>query len=121
MMSWMKTAPLLLLSVMLLWTNWQRMTQQEQLIEREQKIRLADASQQAYLTLHQHPAVTGSAAYRRRPKLTSCQLPTLQPQTNEDLSRALLENENAWHQCAAQVDMTISCQERINAQSTTHP
>lgn len=33
MMSWMKTAPLLLLSVMLLWTNWQRMTQQEQLIE----------------------------------------------------------------------------------------
>ncbi len=42
MMGWMKAAPLLLLGVMLLWTNWQRMTQQEQLIEQQQHIRLAD-------------------------------------------------------------------------------
>ncbi|EOK4746556.1 TPA: Rz1-like lysis system protein LysC [Escherichia coli] len=55
------------------------------------------------------------------PKLTPCQLPALQLQNNEDLSRALLETENAWHQCAAQVDMTISCQERIDAQSAAHP
>ncbi|EAA3680066.1 holin [Salmonella enterica subsp. houtenae] len=136
MMGWMKAAPLLLLGVMLLWTNWQRMTQQEQLIEQQQHIRLADtqiaslteslmtkvqeldelqqqadANQQAYLTLqqqittahgqlqqrnqqleklkrenqqlrewadtalpadivrlHQHAAVTGSAAYRRLPE-----------------------------------------------------
>ncbi|EOX8450600.1 Rz1-like lysis system protein LysC [Salmonella enterica subsp. houtenae] len=64
------------------------------------------------------PAVRLTAAC---PKLTPCQLSALQPQTNEDLSRALLETENAWHQCAALVDMTISCQERINAQSAAHP
>lgn len=136
MMGWMKAAPLLLLGVMLLWTNWQRMTQQGQLIEQQQHIRLADteisslteslmtkvqeldelqqqadASQQAYLTLqqqtaaahdqlqqrnqqleklkrenqplrewadtalpadiirlHQHTAITGSAAYRQLPE-----------------------------------------------------
>ncbi len=135
MMVWLKAAPILLLGVILLWTNWQRMTQQEQLIEREQQIRLgaariatltaslmtkvkelaelqqqADHNQQAYLTLqqqtatahhqlrqrnqqleklkrenrqlrewadtalpadiirlHQHPAITGSAAYRPLP------------------------------------------------------
>ncbi|MGR3754418.1 Rz-like lysis system protein LysB [Edwardsiella anguillarum] len=135
MIVWLKAAPLLLLGAILLWTNWQRMTQQEQLIEREQQIRLdaarittltaslmtkvqeltelqqqADHNQQAYLTLqqqtaaahhqlrqrnqqleklkrenrqlrewadtalpadiirlHQHPAITGSAAYRRLP------------------------------------------------------
>lgn len=42
MMGWIKAAPLLLLGVMLLWTNWQRMTQQEQLIEQQQHIRLVD-------------------------------------------------------------------------------
>lgn len=35
MMGWIKAAPLLLLGVMLLWTNWQQMNQQERLIERE--------------------------------------------------------------------------------------
>ena len=59
-------------------------------------------------------------AVRHRPiarNWEACQLPALQPQSNEDLSRALLDTENAWHQCAAQVDMTISCQERIDAKA----
>ncbi|HHR5538621.1 TPA: Rz1-like lysis system protein LysC [Klebsiella quasipneumoniae] len=64
------------------------------------------------------PAVRLTAAC---PRLSPCQLPALAPQTNEDLSRALLETENAWHQCAAQVDMIINCQERTDAQSTAYP
>lgn len=55
------------------------------------------------------------------PKLTPCQLPALQPQSNEDLSHVLLVTENAWRQCAAQVDMIIECQECIDAQSVAHP
>ncbi|MGR3754419.1 Rz1-like lysis system protein LysC [Edwardsiella anguillarum] len=64
------------------------------------------------------PAVRLTAAC---PRLFPCQLPALAPQTNEELSRTLLETENAWHQCAAQVDMIIDCQERTDAQSAAHP
>ncbi|BDI51945.1 Rz-like lysis system protein LysB [Escherichia coli] len=94
MMGWMKAAPLLLLGVMLLWTNWQRMTQQEQLIEQQQHIRLADtqiaslteslmtkvreldelqqqadADQQAYLTLQQQTAAAHDQLRQRNQQL----------------------------------------------------
>ncbi|WP_409309042.1 Rz1-like lysis system protein LysC [Pectobacterium sp. B1J-3] len=48
-------------------------------------------------------------------KLTPCRFPASSPQTNGDLNNQLDETEAALADCAAQVDITIECQERGSA------
>lgn len=45
------------------------------------------------------------------PKVTSCQFPATEPQTNGDLSDDIDQLEAALHACAAQVDMVLACQQ----------
>jgi len=93
-MGWIKSAPLLLLGVMLLWTNWQRQSQQTELTRQQEKLELADAqittlteslmvrmqeldelqqqadtNQQAYLTLQQQISATHDQLRRRTRQL----------------------------------------------------
>lgn len=52
--------------------------------------------------------------------VTRCQLPTLTPQTNGELSHALLVTRAAWARCAAEVDMVADCQENGAAGNAGH-
>ncbi|QDQ27711.1 hypothetical protein FNU76_15885 [Chitinimonas arctica] len=55
------------------------------------------------------------------PTLSACRLPASQPQTNRDLLREVEALEQAWAECAAQVDLTLACQADAHAQTTATP
>ncbi|WP_225870007.1 Rz1-like lysis system protein LysC [Glaciimonas sp. PCH181] len=48
------------------------------------------------------------------PPVTLCILPASAPTTNGALNLALERAEAAWADCAAQIDMTHTCQSEIN-------
>ncbi|WP_232338786.1 Rz1-like lysis system protein LysC [Burkholderia cenocepacia] len=54
--------------------------------------------------------------------VTRCTLPATHPQTNGDLSDALIVARAAWARCAAEVDMVAACQARgqSNPQAAVH-
>ncbi|WP_232064463.1 Rz1-like lysis system protein LysC [Paraburkholderia dioscoreae] len=41
-----------------------------------------------------------------------CTLPAMTPRTNDELRRTLDVTEAAWGECAARVDMIVTCQAR---------
>lgn len=45
------------------------------------------------------------------PKVTPCQFPAAEPQTNGDLNDDIDRLEAALHACAAQVDTVLACQQ----------
>ncbi|EOD4082406.1 Rz1-like lysis system protein LysC [Yersinia enterocolitica] len=45
------------------------------------------------------------------PKVTPCQFPAAEPQTNSDLNDDIDRLEAALHACAAQVDTVLACQQ----------
>lgn len=45
------------------------------------------------------------------PKVTPCQFPAAEPQTNDDLNDDIDRLEAALHACAAQVDTVLACQQ----------
>ncbi|WP_404395242.1 Rz1-like lysis system protein LysC [Pseudoalteromonas phenolica] len=51
------------------------------------------------------------------PIVIPCRLPASKPITNESLSSEISIIEQAWHDCAAQVDMIIECQQRLKEQN----
>ncbi|WP_417761724.1 Rz1-like lysis system protein LysC [Shewanella sp.] len=44
------------------------------------------------------------------PRVIPCALPPANPKSNEGLSDEVDQLEQAWHACAAQVDMIVDCQ-----------
>nr|WP_246103970.1 Rz1-like lysis system protein LysC [Yersinia kristensenii] len=45
------------------------------------------------------------------PRVTPCQFPAAEPQTNGDLNDDIDQLEAALHACAAQVDTVLTCQQ----------
>ncbi|EKN6222691.1 hypothetical protein DVQ50_08300 [Yersinia enterocolitica] len=45
------------------------------------------------------------------PKVTPCQFPATEPQTNGDLNDDIDQLEAALHACAAQIDTVLACQQ----------
>lgn len=46
------------------------------------------------------------------PRVTVCRLPASQPTQNGQLLNDTDRLERAWHDCAAQVDMILACQQK---------
>ena len=46
------------------------------------------------------------------PRVVPCSLPPANPRSNEGLSQEIDQLEQAWHACAAQVDMVVECQQQ---------
>lgn len=46
------------------------------------------------------------------PRVIACQLPASKLLNNQDLSAEISALELAWHECAAQIDMIIDCQQK---------
>ncbi|WP_259520199.1 Rz1-like lysis system protein LysC [Shewanella baltica] len=49
------------------------------------------------------------------PLVIPCQLPASNPISNQGISSELDTCETAWHDCAAQIDMIIECQNKQQA------
>ena len=49
------------------------------------------------------------------PLVIPCQLPASNPISNQGISSELDSCETAWHDCAAQIDMIIECQNKQKA------
>ncbi|WP_369384951.1 Rz1-like lysis system protein LysC [Methylobacillus glycogenes] len=50
------------------------------------------------------------------PAVTQCTLPANSALTNKELRKALDSAEQAWHDCAVQVDMVHACQQKLRVQ-----
>ena len=51
--------------------------------------------------------------------MVQCRLPPSQPSTNVELLTETERLEQAWHDCAAQVDMIKRCQDRADQEATS--
>ncbi|WP_022955772.1 Rz1-like lysis system protein LysC [Perlucidibaca piscinae] len=67
------------------------------------------------------PSPVPTITFNGCPPVTPCQLPATAPRLNGQLHSDLQLIEGAWAQCAAQVDTTYRCQQRLLHEQDPQP